>query len=255
MWKEMKEAYGSSGRFALALPLIFAAPVVVEAIQHLIEWRIGMFTSFAAAKAVGSDPARLNFGYVKIATLFLVAYWVWRFLGFNDRARTLCFNPVALRLFALVMLYNVAMVVVQDLAGRGLGMAFEPGWALIVAGLAAMLGAMAVELLLAGWKVASALGDREMGVLASARLMRGNLGWSFAFSLGIFFPTMILHYALNFLAIGRGAAIAVPMLALDSLLVGYLAVILPAAVFIVARRAASRAEGKVLRPAGIPLTA
>ena len=255
MWRELKETYAASGRFALALPLIFAAPVVVEAIQHAIEWRIGMFESFAAAEAVGNDPARLNFGYVKVATLFLVAYWVWRYLGFGDRARALRFDPPAMRLFALVLLFHAAMVVAQNWAGQGLGMAFAPGWPLIFAGLTAMLVAMALELLLAGWKVGSALGNREMGLAASARLMRGNLGWSFAFSLAIFFPAMILHYALNILAIGRGAAIAVPMLALDSLLVGYLAVLLPASVFILVQRAAARGEGMALPPAAMPLPA
>ena len=66
MWREIKQCYGLGARFAVALPLILASPVPVEVIQHVIEWRIGMFESAEMAKSVESHPARMGFGYVKI---------------------------------------------------------------------------------------------------------------------------------------------------------------------------------------------
>lgn len=48
MWPEIKEAYRSGWSFALAFPLLFAVPVLIEFIQHVIEIRIGMYVDFDA---------------------------------------------------------------------------------------------------------------------------------------------------------------------------------------------------------------
>jgi hypothetical protein len=71
MLKEMKQAYGRSWAFAWALPAIAAIPMAAEAIQHLVEWRIGMFESLEMAKVAENDPLRMGFGYLKVAALFI----------------------------------------------------------------------------------------------------------------------------------------------------------------------------------------
>jgi hypothetical protein len=246
MWREIKDNYRLPARFMLALPLVAAVPIVVEAVQHLVEWRIGMFDSLAGAAAVESHPARMGVGYVKIASLLLVGFFVWRFLAFDsDRRQALRIDGTALRLFAPVMAFQVALVVAQSQAGGVLGALVPAGRPLILAGLAAMLVAMALELYLASWKVGLAAGNQRMTLAASIRTMRGNIGWSFGFTLAMFFPVMILHYLLNGLAIGRPTGVVAAMLAVDCLVVGYLAALFPTTVFIVARRAAARAEANV----------
>ena len=72
MWTEIRRAYGDSARVALALPLLFALPLVAELIQHVIEYRIGLFESFAAMEATGDHSARMGFGQVKILSLILL---------------------------------------------------------------------------------------------------------------------------------------------------------------------------------------
>ena len=246
MLKEMKQAYGRSWAFALALPTIVAIPLVAEAVQHAIEWRIGMFESFDMAKAVESDPLRMGFGHVKVGALFIMGYWVARFLAFDgDARRTIRFDGTALGLFTMVLAVDVLITITQSHAGGWLSQLVPAGRPLLLVGLAAILAAMAMELFLAPWKAGAALGNPRLHICASIRLMRGQIAWSFAFTMAIIVPVMVLHYALNGLAIGRPPALAASLLAADTLLVGYMAVLFPATAFIVADRA-SRLHGETL---------
>ncbi|WP_114950693.1 hypothetical protein [Sphingosinicella terrae] len=241
MLKMMIEAYRTSGRFMRVLPLIVAIPVVAELVQHVVEWRTGMFDSYAMAEAVAEHPARMGFGHVKVAALFLTGYWAMRFLAFEgDARRTLRWDPTAIALFSLVLVFQALMTLVQDQAGSWLAAIVPAGGALLLAGFVALLVAMAAELYLAPWKAGAAIGEPHLHWAASFRLMRGQIGWSFGFTLAMLAPTMILHYLLNGLAIGRPPALAAIVLAADSLLVGYMAILLPAANYLVARRAAER---------------
>lgn len=254
-WQAMRRAYAMSGRFVIALPLIAALVIAVEAVQHVVEWRIGMFASTDAAEALGAHPARMGFGYVKVAILFLVSFWVLRFLGFDgDARRAVAPDRTAYRLFAIVLLFEAAMLLVQERSGVWLAELVPPGAALLFAALAAMLVAMFLELYLAAWKTGAALGNPRLTIFASARAMHGRIWWSFGFTLAMMIPLMIVHYALNGFAIGRAPALAWAMLAVDSLLVGYLAALLPAAVFVVAARAAAR-KGVELAPGQGPARA
>jgi len=249
MLKDIKQAYRSSWKFALALPAIAAIPVAAEAIQHAAEWHVGMFESFASAKAVESDPLRMGFGHLKVLALFVMGYFVTRFLGFGgDARRTLRFDATALALFAMVLIFNLLMMVAQTRGGELLADMVRAGRPLILTGLAALLAMMALELFLAPWKAGAALGNANLHIGASIRLMRGNIAWSSGFTLAMIAPIMVLHYALNGLAIGRPPALSVILLAVDCLLVGYMALLFPATAFIVADRAARR-SGESLAPA------
>lgn len=250
MLNEMKQAYGRSWAFALALPAIIAIPIAAEAVQHAIEWKIGMFESIHMAKAVESDPLRMAFGHVKVGALFIMSYWVARFLAFGgDVRRTLRLDGTALGLFAIVLAVNALITITQSQAGDWLSQLVPPGRSLLVAGLAVMLAAMAVELFLAPWKAGAALGNSHLHIGVSIRLMRGRIGWSFAFTLAMIVPVMVLHYVLNGLAIGRPPALAAGLLVADTLLVGYMAILFPATAFIVADRAARLRGVSLLAPA------
>lgn len=243
MLKEMKENYAVAWRVAKAMPLVFALPVAVEGVQHIIEWRIGMFESVAMASAVENHPARAGWAYLKIGTLFLMGWWVWRFLGFDgDRGRTLRWDTFAAARYSLVLIFSGAITALEMQAGDLLGGIFETSLHTLFAAIGTMLVAMALELYFAPWKVGAALGQPHASLAASFKTMNGNIGWSFGLTLAMFFPIMILHYALGLLPIVLPPAIGALFLVLDSFVVGYLAILFPTTVYIIARRARSKSE-------------
>lgn len=243
MFREIKENYALAGRFAVALPLVFALPVAVEAVQHVIEWRIGMFESAAMASAVENHPARSGWAYIKIGTLVLMGWWVWRFLGFEgDRDRTLRWDSFAAARYSLVLIFSAALTMLEMQVGGLLGEAFESSRQMLLAGIGLMLVGMALELYFAPWKVGAALGRPKTSLAASFKAMHGNVAWSFGLTLAIFFPIMILHYALGLLPIVLPPAAGMVLLVLDSLLVGYLAILFPTTVYIIAKRATAGPE-------------
>ncbi|HEX8512103.1 MAG TPA: hypothetical protein VF688_03255 [Allosphingosinicella sp.] len=243
MFREIKENYALASKFAVALPLIFALPVAVEAVQHVIEWRIGMFESVAQASAVENHPARSGWAYIKIATLVLTGWWVWRFLGFEgDRDRTMRWDGFAAARYSLVLIFSAALTMLEMQVGGLLAGAFESSRHLLLAGIGLMLVAMALELYFAPWKVGAALGDPKASLAESFKAMHGNIAWSFGLTMAMFFPIMILHYALGLLPIVLPPAAGAILLVLDSLLVGYLAILFPTTVYLVARRATAGAK-------------
>ena len=242
MWKAMKEVYGSSWRFMVAVPLVAAIPMIAELAQHAAEYRSGMYDSFAMAKATAEDPARMGLGYVKMLSLALLGYWVVRFMGLGeDRRRTVALPRTAGLLFAGVLLFDLAFTAVHKLGGEALT-ALVPNQRVVLAiGIVWLLLALALGVYLVVWKVGAALGNSRLTIPASFRLMHGNLWWSFAFTLLMMLPLMVAHYALGLGAIGRPPAVALAMLVFDALLVGYLGTVLIATNYAIARRAADRA--------------
>ncbi len=241
MWKDVKETHRAAGMLVRALPIVVGAAVAIEGAQHLVEWQLGMYSGLEAAAAVEAHPLRMGFGYAKTGILFLVCYFAWRHLAWGDEARTLRVDPRAMALFAPVLMFNLLMVLAQNAGGDLLSGVLE-GRALFLAGFAAMLGAMAFELLFAPWKVASAVGNARVDLGASLRIMSGQVGRSFLFNLAVLVPAMVLHYALGIGAMFAPAAVSAALLALDTLFVGYMAMLLPAIDFAVAKRATDEAQ-------------
>ncbi len=255
MFRAVKENYALAWRFAVALPLVFALPAAVEAIQHIIEWRIGMFESAAMASAVENHPARSGWAYIKIGTLVLMGWWVWRFLGFaGDRDRAMRWDGFAAARYSLVLIFSAAITVLEMQVGGLLVGAFESSRHVLLAGVGLMLAAMALELYFAPWKVGAALGRPNASLAASFKAMYGNIAWSFGLTLAMVFPIMILHYALGLLPIILPPAAGAVLLVLDSLAVGYLAILFPTTVYIIAKRATARSEaGNPVGSKSLPL--
>lgn len=228
------QAYAASWRgslaFLAACPLLALVPVALELLQHIVEVQRGMFDSLAAAKAADSDPIRLAFGLVKVVGLVLPGYWVARFLAWRDPARARQADPVAIRRFAPVVAYQVALAAVELLAMPRTG-----SWLLVQFVLGEIVGA-----LLLAWAVAAALGDAMTGPAASARLMAPRLVSTILLTLAAILPLMVPHYALGALAIVGPAPLRWPVLVADSLLVGWLAALMTAAGFFAVRRVAER---------------
>ena len=242
MLKSIGEAYRDSFRVGLALPLLFALPVTTELIQHVIEYRIGLFASFEAMEAVGGDSARMGFGQVKILSLILLVYWVSRWQVLRGRAdRPVLGDRRSATLFAGVVALGVALGLVQQFGGGVLAPLLDAG-AVMTIGFAYFFLSLALEVYLSVWKVGSALGNARLNIPASFRIMQGNFWWSLGFSVAMMLPLMVLHYALNALAVGRPFALAWSILVLDALVVGCLGLVLATTTFLIARRAAERAR-------------
>lgn len=248
MWTEIKTAYRDSARVAVQRPLLFALPLIAEFTQHVVEYRVGMFDSMEAMKAVSDDASRMGFGYVKVFALIVIAYWVTRALANLEGAKLRVLGDRAsLILFVGVMLWNLLSGLSQEYGGALLGALLPTRWFAAAAILAFVL-LVVIDTCLVPWKVGAALGNAGITIPASLRIMGGrNVLWSLVFIILAALPLMVLHYALNVGAAGRPAALLWSILALDALVVGYLGIVLVAIHYRIARRAAGRA--------GLPLIA
>jgi hypothetical protein len=229
--------YAGAWRYMLACPLLFAVPVAAEFVQHVIEIRIGMYDSIAAAQAVEANGLRLAWGVVKVLSLFLAGYWVARFLllpgGAADARR---FDPVAARLFAWVLLFSLAVTLVSLLGGDAMHAAGLGAYTM-AAGAAFSLASFVLAILLAPWKVGAALGNAELGFVRSIRMVSWEVWWGIVISLFAVLPPMLLHYAVAVVAIGNQPAAIWTLMAVDALLVGFLGAVIAATDVAIARRA------------------
>lgn len=242
MRSDVKRVYGDSAAFVIALPLVAAVPFAAELIQHVVEVNVGMFDSYAAAEAVADNPARNAVGVVKVLSFFLITYFVIRFIGFGrDRRQAVTVTRMSALLFGAVMLFSLAMMAVQQFGGSLLGRwVTEPGQ-LLAAGTFSLFALMLLETYLAGWKSAAALGNPGVTVPVSARAMHPRLFRSFGFTIAMMMPLMIVHYALNFAAIGVPAGAMWAILIVDSAVAAFLGIVLAVTIYRVANRAADSA--------------
>ena len=102
MWADIKAIYRNAGRFALAFPLLFLIPVLVEMAQHVVEIQAGMYLNEAGAKAAEGDPVRLWFGFAKTLAIGLPSYWFVRYLLLGDAARAVRIEWPAIGLWLVV---------------------------------------------------------------------------------------------------------------------------------------------------------
>lgn len=241
MWKDLREIFARSGRYALICPLLFLVPVAVEMVQHVVEIHSGMYVDIAGMKAAEGNMLRLTIGHFKVFALFLTGYWAARFLVFgDDPAAARRIEPVAVRLFVPVMAWSLFwLIVMQDvpLIAEAAGMSGS-----IAAGVlgVSLIVSLFFEPLLSAWKTAAAAGQPGIGFVRSIRLTRGVYLYAVVVSLLAMLPLMVAHYALALLAVGKAPGVVWAMMVLDSLLVGYLGVVMVAAAYVIARRATVR---------------
>ena len=242
MWNDMKEIFARSGRYALLCPILFLIPVGLEMIQHAVEIHGGMYVDADRMRAAGDDPLRMAMGHIKVIALFLVGYWAARFLVFgDDPAAARRVDPRAVRLFVPVMIWGLFwLIVVQDgpLVAAGLGV--SPATTGIVLG-SVMVASLFFEPLLSAWKISAAAANPTIGFIGSIRLTRPIYFRALGLSLIAMIPLMIAHYALAYFALGKAPAMVWTLMAIDSLLVGYMGVTMIATAYVIARRVAEHA--------------
>ena len=240
MWTEIKTAYRDSWAVARKFPLLFALPAAAEFAQHIAEHETGMFASIEGMKSAAENGWRMGLGIVKVLSLFLLTYWVSRALA------ALRGTPLRVRgdarsalLFAPVLAWAMGTGLLQLFGGDLIPRFLSPRATLIIGG-AFMLALLACDTYLVPWKVGAALGNARLSFIASFRIMNGNFWWSILFFQAMFLPLIVVHYALNLLAVGRPPALMWATLGLDALTVGYLGIVLAAATYAIARRATAR---------------
>ena len=231
IWQAFKASYSGSIAFLTACPLLALFPVAFELVQHLVEVRIGMYDSLAAAKAVEHDQLRMGFGFLKVIALVVPEYWVVRYLVFREQARAAQFDRLAVSLFAVFMAFKLGLTAIQLFGLPQTGPVL----------LATFFGGAIVSILIAAWGVAASLGNGTIGPGASIAIMWRQLPWTFVFSLLTMLPLMALHYGFAALALLGPKPLLWPTLVIDALLVGWLAAVMPAINLFAATRAAAKA--------------
>lgn len=197
-------------------PIIPLLVVVPEAIQHIAEIRIGMFDDIETARAVADDPRRMVWGYLKIAGLVLAILAAIRFWS-SRRSGQVWWNlrSLAWRQLGLAILVIALTTLPGWLLGPLIGdeaaswvdialmIATLPLFVLLVAGLA-------------GDRTASFVGVFRTGWLPALRIA--------VFAVAVWVPLSMLHGANHQWAMGAAEPVLWALMAFDSLVVGFLAV-------------------------------
>lgn len=249
---EIKSIYSWGWAFAFACPVLFSIPVLVEFAQHVVEMQGGMYTSPKGAAAFADDPLRMQFGFAKVLALLLPGYWLTRFALFGNDA------PAARRVeWPAVGLWSVIFMLGAGQAYWGL---FGSPWSQLlgiiddtVAGAmnasASLVGSV-LGIYLMAWGVAWAVGNASIGPLQSIRIMHGSFWRTVVLFIAGTLPLMAVHYALGYAAIHFGApAFDWTLMAVDSIVTGFLALTMAASSVAAVRHAAERA-GLSLLPNG-----
>ncbi|HSH38723.1 MAG TPA: hypothetical protein VK993_08050 [Chthoniobacterales bacterium] len=222
------ESYRIVPTLIAAAPLFFLAPIAAEAVQHAIEWSIGMFSESGTMRSAARDGRRTLAGVLKVSTLVIVGvlvarYWAQggdlrRALRLDARERRFLFSGVAIAGLVLgLLVFSPGL-----LSGVALPEKMRRFAPLLLVVLAA-----AVFQRRSVWAVAGLLGDRRMTVERAAALSSGRPARFTTVALvATIAPPMALHYALNFAARGLGPALLAFVLLVDSILVGATAILI-----------------------------
>lgn len=196
-------------------PLVLALAVIPEFIQHVVEIRLGMFDSREAFRALADDPARMAFGFAKIAGLLLAIlatprFW-WR-RGGERRwydLRGIAWRRLAIGFFFFMLIPSIPGFFndqigkpVAQAIGIGLSLVLLPTLFLMIAGL---------------------VGDRETSV---SSMWRRSWPWALLSAVllaAAFVPSLWLHQMNHEWALGAKPAVVWALMILDSLLVGLIA--------------------------------
>lgn len=220
----MWETYRLGGRAMWVAPGLVALAVVPEFVQHVAEIRLGMFDSLAAARALANDPTRWAFGYVKLAgfglaILLLARLWA---MGGSPRRAALVRPAVLAKLLAIGALLAVG-VVAADAASRHLS------------GAGAVLLDIILQVWMVGltiWLVGVLLEDPDITARHAVTERLPTAAVQVVLLAAAFVPAQLLHGLNHRLALGRSPPVVWAMMTFDALLVGLLAALIGAALFV-----------------------
>lgn len=241
MFSAIGEIYSRILELARRAPIIFLLPVFAELVQHLAEFNLGMFTARDGIEAGFETTVRLAFGAVKVMTIFIVILLAPRLWFYDfDLRRTLRPNWRNIRFFTIVVFANIFLSLftegLRNTINLFINTASMPAALELAVKLSPDFFVTIASLFILLWFVAGLIGDFEMTIGRSIRLMSSRILWAiyiFVLSIG---PLYALHYALNFGAKGKSISAVAGMLAVDSIVVGVLGAALGAYLYVVYRR-------------------
>ena len=197
-------------------PLIPLIAGLTEFAQHIAEINLGMFASPEAFKALQNDALRWNFGYLKIAGLFLTIFAAARYWSLPEgtRHRWWDLRTVAWRPFLIGVAINGAVTGAAYLLKPALSAtAFE------MVNIAVSIATLPVLVYMLG----GLFGDRAVSL---KRLYR--TGWLKALVMGVLYlaafgPAQLIHRFDHTAAIGASAPAVWALMVWDALLVALMA--------------------------------
>ncbi|NJM51667.1 MAG: hypothetical protein HC843_13025 [Sphingomonadales bacterium] len=230
IWQAICRSYQQAASFMRVHPWLLLLPISAEMAQHVAEMYIGMYDSTDMAIQVENHPLRMGLGLIKILAISIPVYWVARFISdevVDDRIME--FDKSATRLFGIYLFVMTAISAVQVFLMQGTGSV----------ALASFVFGMIFGSLMIGWAIAAPLGHAQMGPLQSAQLMWRYIPATIVITFIAIMPLMIPHYLLAIAAIHVDAQILKwGILIIDSLLTGWLSILIGSSFFFAAARAA-----------------
>lgn len=239
MFGDIARIFQKTPQVIFAAPIIFLIPVLGEGLQHVVEYYLGMFSPGDGVAPGTESNIRVIFGIVKVTTILYASMWVAKF-WFREKYEKPPVLFAAREFGALGMLAAFAVLLMAAMVFLGpLLVAFItdnnmgiPQDVLPFTPLIALLPFLLWSQNLSLWWIGHFLGDKSMTQDRSRKLIKGRLNWmTMVFVIPVSIP-MIAHYKLNYLSMGASLQEKILFLALDSLLVGILAVIIGNAMWV-----------------------
>ena len=224
------------GLFATA-SLLWIGVALLELLQHAVEWHLGMFAVGDGIEAGTESRIRMGFGLAKGAAVMACTYLVPRYL-YQDRdwKRVGGLDRTFLRGAAVVAgIMALGIAIPAALTGTAnLVFVMDPGVAAMWRqglGLVLAIPFMA----LSPWGIGLIAGDHAMTLRRSVRAMHRRWIWATLLILACAIPTLVPHIALNEMAVGTSPLALGTILLLDSVLVGFIALLWGSSVWTIYR--------------------
>ena len=210
---------------------------LLELVQHAVEWNLGMFTPGDGIDAGSELRIWMGFGVAKGAGVLVCAYLVPRYLYQNrDWKRVLRSDKTLLKGIAVTIgTAALGMGIPEALTAIAIRLdvmdpSLAASWAQWI-GLALMIPFMAV----APWGIGLIAGDHSMTLRKSISAMRRRWIWATLLIVVCFIPIAIPHFALIEISYGTSPAALAALLLLDSVVVGFTALVMGSSIWILYR--------------------
>lgn len=221
--RALYETYRLGGTAVVAAPLLLAFAVLTEAVQHIVEIRLGMFESVAAFRALGNDPLRWMFGYTKVAGFLISILTIARFwaTGSVKAALLIPLGDLGRLIFAIVLTLGIALSI-DWVQSHGLPRALD----IILSSISFIL-----QTGLTLYVVGALFGDRAMTLRRSFTDRFPTAIIMTLTMLAAFAPCQALHMLNHKIAIGGPTPLVWAMMAFDSLWIGLFAALVGSAMY------------------------
>lgn len=241
------DAYRLAYLFAVSALTITSIPVLFEALQHLIEWKFGMFDSSDGIQAGTEESMRLISGALKVSSLLFVLVVAARYylhdcnirqaLSFSSRARGAAIWSITLMVVLLILVFYAGPLLVKWIIELG---------AEVPEKLQAMVPLLV--LLALSWPIQGRMlqlfatllddADTQLNIQDFVKIWSRQMMPVLLLAIG---PAMFMHIKLNVAAIDRPVGLQIGLLVVDSLLVGIMGVLLGTATWVSYRDAKIKA--------------